>query len=269
MKTALRPHRLCIIAIQFDLRLMFACTTAICWTSFWLLMFNMGHVTGMSCLRIFRKPRLCRLCAGKPEAAHSQKQHRCTEASGSLGSVVCLNGTTQGTRCNISWCSTKSLKMFFFWYGMFDHIWSNLPTWPFEAIQHFEDLWYTANCKMIETALLDSGSWTCFSLKHRITWWHGGLSCSVIKHFRHSIHKHTMKIPFWQILLRTTRNLLRSLIAKCDKVSYARTAELQETRHHKQRHRNHRRGHSKDGPYSESIKKTLYCEDILDFAAGE
>jgi hypothetical protein len=27
--------------------------------------------------------------------------------------------------------------------------------------------------------------------------------------------------------------------------------------HHKQRHKNHRRGHSKDGPYSESIEKTL------------
>ena len=136
MKTALRPHRLCIIAIQFDLRLMFACATAICWTSFWLLMFNMGHVTGMSCLRIFRKPRLCRLCAGNPEAAHSQKQHRCTEASGSLGSVVCLNGTRQGTRCNISWCSTKtkSLKMFI-WY------WSYLIKFAYLALRSHTAFW--------------------------------------------------------------------------------------------------------------------------------
>ena len=128
----------------------------ICWTSSWLLMFNMRHVTGIACRR---KPRLCRLCAGSPEAAHSQKHHRCREASGSLDSDVCLNGTRQGTRCNMYWCSTKSVKISTCLCDMFDqfwsyHIWSTQlcllgPSKPQSVLN--TSGFHTANCKMIET----------------------------------------------------------------------------------------------------------------------
>jgi hypothetical protein len=63
---------------------------------------------------------------------------------------------------------------------------------------------------------------------HLVAWWPVMFCDQAFQAF--NTHKHTMKIPFWQILLCTTRNLLRSLVAKCDKVSYARTAELGKTK---------------------------------------
>ena len=92
---------------------------------------------------------------------------------------------------------------------MFDRIWSNFLTWPFEAIQRFEDLWFPY-CELQDdrnshnsvilaflrnSAGPDSGSWTCF----RLTESPGGMVARhVLWAFQaFNTHKHTMKTPFW------------------------------------------------------------------------